>query len=319
MNETDPDNEAPGSGTGEPPTPAGAETLKNGDAAALTGQQMPRPIFVVSDSTGGTAEAMVRAALAQFEHYLVNIVTYPHVTEPRRIEALMRLAAKEGALVVFTLVEGGVREALWEQVRRLHVPAVDLIGVLLGKLSEHLGGLVPRGIPGAKTALTDEYFRRIDAVEFTVKHDDGAEPRHLHRADIVLVGVSRTSKTPLSTYLAQKGWKVANVPLVIGIDPPVELYEVDQDKIFGLTIEPESLHAIRMARIRNLGLNPNSNYGHLEHIYMELEYAHEIFRKNPTWPVIDVSRRAIEESAAVILKIYDERRQAKTHQMTLRG
>ena len=276
-------------------------------------------IFVVSDSTGDTAAATVRAALAQFEDYLVNIKVYSHVREERRVEALVRLAGREDALVVFTLVETTLREQIHVAADRYDVQVVDLIGALLGHLAKHLGGLQPHGTPGRRPLLSEEYFRRIAAVEFTVKHDDGAETRNLLRSDIVLAGVSRTSKTPLSTYLAQKGWKVANIPIVLGIDPPQELYEVDQDKIFGLTIEPEVLHAIRMARIRNLGLTTNSNYGHIEHIYMELEYANEIFRRNPTWPVIDVTRRAIEESAAVIIKIFDERRKVRGRETMIRG
>lgn len=278
----------------------------------------PQPIFVVSDSSGTTAEQVVRATLAQFENFLVNIKTYPHVTEARRAEAVVRLAARERAFVVYTLVKPEVHAALTSAAQQQHVDCFDLMGPLLAKISTYLGG-ESKGIPGARTSLSAEYFRRVEAVEFTVKHDDGAEPRHLRKADIVLTGVSRTSKTPVSTYLAQKGWKVANVPLVLGIDPPPELFEIDQTRIFGLTIEPEALHAIRMARIRNLGLDSNSNYGHLEHIFMELEYAHEIFRQNPTWPVIDVTSRAVEETATVLLKIHDERRKTRARETTIRG
>jgi regulator of PEP synthase PpsR (kinase-PPPase family) len=279
----------------------------------------PRPIFIVSDSTGDTAEAVVRAGLAQFDNYLVNVKTYAHVSDERRIDAVIRLAVREGGMIVHTLVDSAIRSRLIEAAGDAEVDCVDLIGALLGRLSSHLGGLEPREIPGLKTQLGEEYFRRIEAVEFTVKHDDGAEPRHLHKADIILVGVSRTSKTPLSTYLAQKGWKVANVPIVMGIDLPPELFQVDQDKIFGLTIEPEVLLAIRMARIRNLGLNSNSSYGNLEHIYMELEGAHETFRGNPMWPVVDVTHRAVEESAGVILKTLHERRAARIREQTIRG
>ena len=279
----------------------------------------PRPIFIVSDSTGDTAEAVVRAGLAQFDNYLVNVTTYPHVVDEKRIEAVIRLAVRSEALIVHTLVDSIVRGHVIAAAAAHRVECVDLIGVLLGRLSEHLGGLEPREIPGLKTGLGDEYFRRIEAVEFTVRHDDGAEPRHLHKSEIVLVGVSRTSKTPLSTYLAQKGWKVANVPIVTGIDLPPELFEVDQDKIFGLTIEPEVLHAIRMARIRNLGLNANSTYGNLDHIYNELETAHEVFRRNPRWPVVNVTHRAVEESAGVILKTLHERRAARAREQTIRG
>ncbi len=280
---------------------------------------LPSTIFVISDSTGGTAEAMTRAALAQFEDYLVNVSTYTHITDPRRVEALARLAAKQNALIVFTLVNPEIREAIYEATGKYRVECVDLMGQLIGGISKQLGGMQPRGIPGRKTMLSDEYFRRVDAVEFTVKHDDGAEPRYLHKSDIVLIGVSRTSKTPLSTYLAQKGYKVANIPIVLGIDLPPELFEVNQDKIFALTIEPEPLHAIRLARIRNLGLKSQSNYGSIEHIYMELDYANELFRSNPRWPVIDVTRRAVEESAAVILETFQARRQERAKATTIRG
>lgn len=279
----------------------------------------PQPIFIVSDSSGSTGESIVRAALAQFEDFLVNIRTYPHVTEPRRAEAVVRLASRENAIVFFTLVDPAVHTAIGAACQTHGVDSLDLMGPVLAKLADYLGGRTARGIPGARTSLSAEYFRRVEAVEFTVKHDDGAEPRHLRNADIVLTGVSRTSKTPVSTYLAQKGWKVANVPLVLGIDPPPELFEIDQTTIFGLTIEPEALHAIRMARIRNLGLDANSNYGHLEHILMELEYAHEIFRQNPTWPVVDVTSRAVEETATVILKIHDERSKTRARETTIRG
>ncbi len=281
--------------------------------------ELPKPIFLISDSTGGTGESLTRAALAQFQDYLVNIVTYGHTTELRRVQALVRLAAKENALVAYTLVNPEIRNALTAEAMRFSVPCVDLLSPLMSVLSDHLGGLTPRGVPGRQTQLSDEYFRRIEAVEFTVKHDDGAEPRNMRKAEIVLVGVSRTSKTPLSTYLAQKGWKVSNIPIVLGIDVPPELFQIDQDKIFALTIEPEPLHAIRHARIRNLGLNTHSNYGSLEHIHMELEYAHELFRSNPGWPVIDVTRRAVEESAAVVLSIFQERKAAKRRGTTIRG
>jgi regulator of PEP synthase PpsR (kinase-PPPase family) len=267
----------------------------------------PQPIFIVSDSSGTTGEGAVRAALAQFENFLVNIRTYG------------RLAARENALIVYTLVKPEVHAALGAACATHGVDNFDLMGPLLARLAQYLGGRTARGIPGARTSLSAEYFRRIEAVEFTVKHDDGAEPRHLRNADIVLTGVSRTSKTPVSTYLAQKGWKVANVPLVLGIDPPPELFEIDQTRIFGLTIEPDALHGIRMTRIRNLGLGADSNYGHLEHILMELEYAHEIFRRNPTWPVVDVTSRAVEETATVILKIHDERRKTRARETTIRG
>lgn len=265
----------------------------------------PLPIYIVSDSTGNTAENVVRAALQQFRDYLVHIQTYPNVRDEKQLRAIIRLAGKERALVVFTLVQPENQRTIYDAATTHGVQLVDLIGALLGKLADYLA-LPPEGVPG-HGVLGDEYFRRIEAVEFTVKHDDGAEPRHLHKADLVLVGVSRTSKTPLSTFLAHRGWKVANVPIVLGIEPPRELSEVDQDRVYALTIEAHDLHEIRMARLRNLGMSTRGPYGQMEHIALELEYARDLFRRNPAWPVIDVTHKAVEETAAQILQVHNER------------
>jgi regulator of PEP synthase PpsR (kinase-PPPase family) len=168
-------------------------------------------------------------------------------------------------------------------------------------------GSAPAGVPGLLHSINDDYFRRIEAVEFAVKNDDGAEPRNLPKADLVLVGISRTSKTPLSTYLAQRGLKVANVPLVLGVDPPEELSQVDDRKVFGLIVQPDMLMRIRQARLSHLGMPHDSSYGQRAHIDNEIAYSREIFRKHANWPVIDVTNRAIEETAADILRIYQER------------
>ena len=193
-------------------------------------------------------------------------------------------------------------------VERYNVESVDLIGALIAKLAGFLGAN-PAGVPGLLHSITDDYFRRIEAVEFAVKNDDGAEPRNLPKSDLVLVGISRTSKSPLSTYLAQRGLKVANVPLVLGIDPPEELSQVDERKVFGLIIQPESLMRIRQARLKHLGMPNDSSYGTRPHIETEINFSREIFRKHPNWPVIDVTSRAIEETAADILRIYNQRLQ----------
>jgi len=176
----------------------------------------------------------------------------------------------------------------------------------MGKLATFLSS-VPSGVPGLLYTIGEDYFRRIEAVEFAVKNDDGAEPRNLPKADLVLVGISRTSKTPLSTYMAQKGLKVANVPLVLGVDPPSELEQVPDSKVYGLVIRPEALEKIRKARLTHLGMPPDSSYGTRKHIEEELEYSRAVFRAHPNWPVIDVTSKAIEETAADILRIYKER------------
>ena len=193
-----------------------------------------------------------------------------------------------------------------ELTESLGVPSADVIGALMVKLSMYFG-TPPLMQAGVSTTLSEEYFRRIEAVEFAVKNDDGQEPRNLAKADLVLVGVSRTSKTPLSTYLAHKGWKVANVPLVPEVPAPHELFAVDQGKIIGLTIDPQTLVRIRQERLKHLGMPSDSAYGLKENVYRELRWVEEFFAQHPQWPVINVSGKAVEETAAEILTYIQKR------------
>jgi regulator of PEP synthase PpsR (kinase-PPPase family) len=265
-----------------------------------------KTVVVISDATGDTAERVVRAALLQFKDSPCQVRLYSQVRLESEVEKIVEKAADLKALVVFTLVNAAERELLWKLCDRLNIEAVDLIGALMGKMATYLGAQ-PVGVPGLLHTISDEYYRRIEAVEFAVKNDDGSEPRNLPKADLVLVGISRTSKTPLSTFLAQKGLRVANVPLVLGVDPPAELEQVDPHRVYGLTIQPEALARIRQARLHHLGMPPDSSYGMRDHIMRETAYAQDIFRKHPDWPVIDVTAKAIEETAADILRIYKQR------------
>jgi regulator of PEP synthase PpsR (kinase-PPPase family) len=265
-----------------------------------------RRIDILSDSTGETAEKVVRAAMLQFPHSGTHIRLHTRVRTREAAAPVLEAAAREGALVVFTVVSPELREYIHAQSYELKVEALDLIGSLIGKLSTFLDRQ-PINTPSGMLPLTDEYFRRIEAVEFAVKSDDGKEPRNFKKADIVLVGVSRTSKTPLSTILAQRGLKVANLPLVLGVTPPAELMEAPQDRIVGLTIGIEQLCEIRQARLRQLGMPSETNYAMREHVRQELEYANALFHKHPEWPVVDVTGRAIEESAVIILEAMKER------------
>jgi regulator of PEP synthase PpsR (kinase-PPPase family) len=163
------------------------------------------------------------------------------------------------------------------------------------------------GVPGLFHQADETYFRRIEAVEYTVKADDGKEPRALQEADIILVGVSRTSKTPLSTYLAHKGYKVGNVPIVLDHPIPAQLSACDQQRIFALTIDPDTLQAIRLARLKAMGMGRHVNYCDMDYILAELEYADGLFRANREWPAIDVTGKAVEETAATILGILNDR------------
>ncbi|KAH9287624.1 hypothetical protein KI387_031741, partial [Taxus chinensis] len=225
---------------------------------------------------------------------------------------IIRQAAKEEAAVLYTLADPSMAEAARRGCEMWKVPHTDILGPTTEAIGRHLG-VAPLGLPrrNSHSPLSKHYFKRMEAVEFTIKQDDGALPQNLLKADLVLVGVSRTSKTPLSTYLAHKGYKVANVPLVLGLPPPKQLFQIDQDKICGLIISPAILQSIRVARANTLGLHLHSStsYSEMDHIRQELDYANKLFAQNPRWPVIDVTGKAIEETSAVVLRICHE----KTH------
>jgi regulator of PEP synthase PpsR (kinase-PPPase family) len=277
----------------------------------MEGQTQTRFIDIVSDSTGETAEKVVRASLLQFPGAPVQIRLHTRVRTREGVHAVLQQSAADGALVLFTVVSPELREYIHHSSYELKVEAVDLIGSLIGKIASFLDAN-PINLPSAMLPLSDEYFRRIEAVEFAVKSDDGREPRNFKKADLILVGVSRTSKTPLATLLAQRGLKVANYPIVLGVEPPPEIEEAPQDRCVGLTIGLEQLVQIRRARLKQLGMPVDTNYGLLDHVQEELDFAGEIFKRHPTWPVIDVTGRAIEETAVIILETLRMRDHSKS-------
>ncbi len=268
--------------------------------------RLPKPIIVLSDGTGETAEKVVRAALQQFKGHLVHVRTQAQVTRPDQVGAWFRVAARQQALVITTLVSETMREEARRCAAEHDVVHLDLISDLLKVLGTYLE-LEPVEVPGLLHTADETYFRRIEAVEFTIKADDGKDARMLGEAHIVLVGVSRTSKTPLSTYLAHKGFKVGNVPIVLDRPIPDQLFEVDPSRVFALTIEPEVLQEIRRARLRAMGMGRNVNYDDMNYILAELEYADALYRANREWPVIDVTGKALEETAAILLGIMHDR------------
>ena len=267
-------------------------------------------IYVVSDSTGETAERVTRATLLQFPDHSVRLKLERRIRDRRGLTAILESAAAQEAMVVFTLVRPELRDHFNQQAAQLGVRHVDVIGSLISQIGHYLEA-DPVNIPTGEMPLSKEYFRRVEAIEFAVKSDDGKEPRNLHRADLVLVGVSRTSKTPLSTYLAGRGLKVANVPLVLGVEPPSELHELPGYRIVGLTVDIDQLMDIRRQRLQQLGMPPDANYGHRDHVKAELEYAHAIFRDKPEWMVVDVTNCAIEETATIILEALHEREELR--------
>ena len=266
-------------------------------------------IFVVSDSTGETAERVVRAALLQFPDHRVRVRLFTRVRDPELGKQVLDKAVEAGAMVVFTLVAPEFRAQFHELAHRRGVEAVDVIGALIQKVGNYVEAQ-PLNVPSLTLPLSEEYFRRVEAIEFAVKSDDGKEPRNLRKAALVLVGVSRTSKTPLSTYLASRGLRVANIPLVLGVSPPKELFDVVPDRVVGLTIGIDQLLAIRKERLRQLGMPTDANYGMREHVRSELQFAFDLFKDNG-WVHVDVSGRAIEETATIILELYKDREERR--------
>lgn len=256
--------------------------------------------MVVSDGTGETAAALVRAAMAQFSTP-PELRIFGGVRHKSQLRRPVDRAKQVGALLVFTLVDREVARALLEAAQRSDLSAVDLLEPVMGVLAQHLHA-EPRREPGILHGFSDEYFQRIEAVEFAVRHDDGANLRTLFQADLVLTGPSRTSKTPLSMYLAQRGYKTGNVPLVPGIDPASELLDLDPGKVIGLIAQPEVLETVRRARVHRLGRSPYSSYAESEAVEQELTQARRLYRERG-WRSVDITGRAVEENAARILEV----------------
>lgn len=265
-------------------------------------------VHVVSDATGATAHQVVHAALVQFDTDL-EIRIHPNVDEEAKIRQIVAEVAAEGGFIVHTLVLPHLREQILEEGRAQGVHTVDLMGPLLTRLSLLLA-TPPKAQPGLARQLEESYYRRIEAVEFTVRHDDGRNPADLPQADIVLTGVSRTSKTPVSIYLSYQGWRVANVPIVLGVEPPPQLFQADPRKVVAFTVRPERLAVLRTARLKSRGLDPLNErvpYVEIEHIRQELAYSQEIFQRNPGWPIIDVTNKPVEETASEVVNLIHHR------------
>lgn len=264
-------------------------------------------IFILADGTGETAATMIRAAVVQYADLEINIVRCKNVRTEEQIESLIEDVYAQKGIIVFTMVSPQMSRKVTDLANQKGLLAVDLMGPLLTALDTYLGRTSSGHTAGLLRAVDEQYFKRIEAIEFTVKHDDGKTLTHLDQADIVLVGISRTSKTPLSIFLSHKGWKVANIPVVLNTPMPEELFKIDQRRIVGLTIDPKSLTRIRKKRLEKFGQDPGGEYANIGHIEKELEYITEIFKQNRKWPVFDVTDRALEETAAEIVRVVASR------------
>jgi len=262
-------------------------------------------LHVVSDATGETATRVVLAVERQFPDLEFEVIRHPRIMSVDDVQLAAQRARGRRAVIIYTLVDLVYRDAMRTLCRRYRLHYCDLLGHPLDAVAR-VAGTPARGEPGARPVLDSTYFKRMSAIEFAVRFDDGSGPMGLKDADIVLVGVSRTSKTPLSIYLGYLGYRTANVPIVKGIEPPAELFEIEPAGVVGLTLDANRLAEIRGERVRNMGAGKQV-YAGLASIYAELDYAESVQRRLGC-PVIDISNLSIEETAHKVVRLVEQRR-----------
>jgi [pyruvate, water dikinase]-phosphate phosphotransferase / [pyruvate, water dikinase] kinase len=272
----------------------------------LEPEQRRLTIVTVSDGGGATAEAVADAVTVQFPGVEFEFERFAGVRTREQVLTAVRAAERMDGVIVHTIVMTEIRRLLLRECRQRNIDHIDLIGPLMGQVSQKVE-MRPLLRPGVSRGLSDDYFHRIEAIQYTVQHDDGQGLETLHEADIVLVGVSRASKTPLSVFLSMRGWKVANVPIVLGVDPPPILNEIDQRKIVGLTISKEELELIRRNRVEMLG-SDGGEYANPDTIAEELAYCRRLFRRGYPWPIVDITGKSIEESAKEVISWVESQR-----------
>jgi len=263
------------------------------------------PIYIVSGGKGLAGDAVVQSVLIQFPNNKVPVIIVPDVLNQSKIDELIKTVQATKGVIVHTMVDPEIRQLLIQSCTQHMVNHIDLVG----DLSDYLSGLLntrPISKPGLYRLSHIDYFRRVEAIDFTLKVDDGQNPEKISHADLILTGVSRTGKTPLSVYLAMFGWKVANVPIVPGIDPPVELFKADPGRVFGLNISPVYLIAQRANRVRSLHMDESTDYINKRKVVEELEYARRIF-EGGGFTEIQITNKPIESSANEILTILTSR------------
>jgi regulator of PEP synthase PpsR (kinase-PPPase family) len=263
-------------------------------------------LHLLSDSTGETLEMIAKAALAQFDDAEVNRHFWPMVRSQQHLERILADIAVNPGLVLFTLVNPEIRERLEAQCGTLGLPAVSALDAVTDAFQQALGQQA-KGRPGRQHAMDAAYFARVEAIQYTIAHDDGVAWEDWEEADVVLAGVSRTSKTPTSIYLANRGYKTANIPIVIESPPPPALFGLRHPLVVGLTTAPDRLIQVRRNRLISLNQAPETAYVDQEKVTREVQFARRMFADNG-WPVIDVTRRSIEETAAAVINLLGERR-----------
>lgn len=278
-----------------------------GEAPAVAGQPTVARLFVVSDGGGATAEAAIDAAMVQFPGTEFAVTRRPGVRTRDQVLSVVREASAAQGIIVHTIVIQEIRQILVRECRQRIIPHFDLIGPLIGHISQQVG-MRPVLQPGISRGIDTDYFQRIDAIQFTVQHDDGQNASTLNEADLVLVGVSRSSKTPLSIFLSMRGWRVANIPIVLGVPPPAQLEMIDQHKIVAVTIDPPYLLEIRRNRLQALGQNIEGEYADPEKISEEMAFFRRIVRSGYPWPIVNITGKSVEEAAKEVIAIIEEQR-----------
>jgi len=260
-------------------------------------------LHLVSDSTGETTYSLARACLVQFENIEVNTQTHSQVLNAAKMQKVVAAIEASPGAVMYTMIDKALSKTLVRECSRIGVPCIDVLDGVISHLQRYFGQTI-RGQPGRQHRLDEDYFDRIDAMQYALSHDDGQGYEHLDDAEIVLVGVSRTSKTPTSMYLANhRGIKAANVPFVPGVSLPEILFVESAPYVVGLTTTPERLVQIRRQRMKMLGEAKETDYVELDRVRDEIREARKLFAKM-RWPVIDVTRRSIEETASEIIELY---------------
>ncbi len=262
-------------------------------------------VHLVSDSTGETLNAMTKAACARFDDVLPIEHSYPLVRSPRQLDRVLKEIEAAPGVVIHTIVDGVLRGALEQGCRDLDAPCIAALDPMVASLGRYLGASLSTRV-GAQHALDTEYFNRIEALNYAIGHDDGQGTQRLESADVVLVGVSRTSKTPTCIYLAHRGVRAANIPLVPGAELPASLFELTKPLIVGLVVSPDRLIQIRKNRLLSLSEGRESSYVEFEAVREETIRARRLFEKRD-WPVIDVTRRSVEETAAAVINLLNTR------------
>lgn len=266
-------------------------------------------LHLLSDSTGETLENIAKAALAQYDGVETIRHFWPMVRSEAHLERILQEIAQNPGLVLFTLVNLDMRQSLEARCRTLGLSAVAPLDAVTDALSSMLGQQA-KARPGRQHMLDAAYFQRVEAIQFTIAHDDGIGHEDWEEADILLAGVSRSSKTPTSIYLANRGYKTANIPIVLEVPPPTALFDLCNPLVVGLTTSADRLIQVRRNRLLSLNQAPETSYVDQEAVAREVAYARRMFADNG-WPVIDVTRRSIEETAAAIIALASERGQRR--------